>query len=163
MSYRQSDFWTPERAERFIIMWNDGRLSASEIAAVLARQECRPVSRNAILGKARRMKLPPRVVKVRVPSLPKRKRVAKKPKARMSAVIVAAPALDGPFVETARLSLTELTDATCKWPVGDPKAADFGFCGLPTAEGHVYCPAHHRRSIRPPRPVSLKERAHAVA
>lgn len=164
MSCRQSDSWTPERTERFVVMWNDGRLSASEIAAVFARQECRSVSRNAILGKAHRMKLPPRLAKVGVvPSLPKRKRVAKKPKAKMPAAVVAAPVLEAPFIEIARIPLTELTDATCKWPIGDPKASNFGFCGLPAAEGHVYCSAHHRRSIQPPRPVSMKEHVHAVA
>lgn len=161
MSYRQSDFWTPERTERFVVMWNAGRLSASEIADVFARQECRAVSRNAILGKAHRMQLDPRVRKARAPVI--RKPKPKKPEARTPAILVTAAALDAPFVEIARLQLIELTDATCKWPVGDPKAAGFGFCGLPAAEGHAYCPTHHRRSLRPPQPVSVEERAHAVA
>ena len=28
-----------------------------------------------------------------------------------------------------RLALTELTDRTCKWPIGDPLKEDFHFCG----------------------------------
>ena len=31
-----------------------------------------------------------------------------------------------------KLSLLELTEKTCKWPVGDPATEDFWFCGLAT-------------------------------
>lgn len=166
MSYRQSDFWTPDRTERLVVMWTDGVLSAGQIAGLFARQECRAVSRNAILGKVHRMKLPHRI-EGRGPRAafqkPRKKRIPA-PKSIPPAETVAAAEAVPVFVEdVARLSLTELTEAACKWPVGDPKASNFGFCGLPTAEGHVYCPAHHRRSVQPPRPVSLKERAYAVA
>ena len=34
-----------------------------------------------------------------------------------------------------RLSLMQLTERTCKWPVGDPATDDFWFCGLPTVPG----------------------------
>ena len=34
-----------------------------------------------------------------------------------------------------RISLLELTERTCKWPVGDPATPDFWFCGLPTQSG----------------------------
>jgi GcrA cell cycle regulator len=30
-----------------------------------------------------------------------------------------------------KVSLMELTERTCKWPVGDPAQDDFWFCGLP--------------------------------
>ena len=165
MSYRQSDFWTPDRTERLVVMWTDGVLSAGQIAGLFARQECRAVSRNAILGKVHRLKLQRRLVKDRASNIskPRKKRIpAPKSIPPAEAVAVADPV--PVFVEdVARLHLTDLTDATCKWPVGDPKAADFGFCGLPAADGHVYCPTHHRRSLRPPQPVSVEERAHAVA
>jgi GcrA cell cycle regulator len=29
----------------------------------------------------------------------------------------------------------ELTERTCKWPVGDPATEDFWFCGLPVQQG----------------------------
>ncbi|MEO0567768.1 MAG: GcrA family cell cycle regulator [Pseudomonadota bacterium] len=38
-----------------------------------------------------------------------------------------------------RLSLMELTERTCKWPIGDPATDDFWFCGLPVAPGKPYC------------------------
>ena len=34
-----------------------------------------------------------------------------------------------------KLTLMELTERTCKWPVGDPATPDFWFCGLPTQAG----------------------------
>jgi len=41
-----------------------------------------------------------------------------------------------------RLTLMELTERTCKWPVGDPATEDFWFCGLPVQPGKPYCEAH---------------------
>lgn len=47
---------------------------------------------------------------------------------------------DGP-----RIHLLKLNDHTCKWPEGDPKDADFGFCGA-QVDGSVYCAKHHARA-----------------
>lgn len=40
-----------------------------------------------------------------------------------------------------RLSLMELTEKTCKWPIGDPATENFWFCGLPVLPGKPYCAA----------------------
>ncbi|SMY08633.1 GcrA family cell cycle regulator [Flavimaricola marinus] len=48
-----------------------------------------------------------------------------------------------------RLSLMELTEKTCKWPVGDPATPDFWFCGLPTQAGKPYCEAHVGVAFQP--------------
>lgn len=147
MSYRQSDFWTPERTEKFVGLWNEGRLSASSIADVLCASEGRKVSRNAILGKAHRMKLKQRVVKVRAPiarRAPEPKLPVPKLRPRRALVFAPMPRDD---LDVPRLRLVNLTDATCRWPVGDPKASGFGFCGLEVADGRSYCAAHYRRSI----------------
>jgi len=48
-----------------------------------------------------------------------------------------------------RLTLMELTERTCKWPVGDPATADFWFCGLPTQAGKPYCDAHVGVAFQP--------------
>lgn len=48
-----------------------------------------------------------------------------------------------------RLSLLELTERTCKWPVGDPATEDFWFCGLPTKPGKPYCEAHVGVAFQP--------------
>ncbi|WP_438955353.1 GcrA family cell cycle regulator [Cognatiyoonia sp.] len=48
-----------------------------------------------------------------------------------------------------RISLMELTEKTCKWPVGDPATDDFWFCGLPVQQGKPYCGAHVGVAFQP--------------
>jgi len=48
-----------------------------------------------------------------------------------------------------RISLMELTEKTCKWPVGDPATDDFWFCGLPVQPGKPYCEAHVGVAFQP--------------
>ena len=48
-----------------------------------------------------------------------------------------------------RLTLMELTERTCKWPVGDPATDDFWFCGLPVKTGKPYCEAHVGVAFQP--------------
>ncbi|MFN4203572.1 MAG: GcrA family cell cycle regulator [Tabrizicola sp.] len=48
-----------------------------------------------------------------------------------------------------KLSLMELTERTCKWPIGDPATDDFWFCGLPSLPGKPYCEAHVGVAFQP--------------
>ena len=48
-----------------------------------------------------------------------------------------------------RLNLMQLTERTCKWPVGDPATDDFWFCGLPTVPGKPYCETHVAVAFQP--------------
>lgn len=48
-----------------------------------------------------------------------------------------------------KLTLMELTERTCKWPVGDPATPDFWFCGLPVRAGKPYCDAHVGVAFQP--------------
>ena len=48
-----------------------------------------------------------------------------------------------------KLSLMELTERTCKWPIGDPATTDFWFCGLPVQQGKPYCEAHVGVAFQP--------------
>lgn len=48
-----------------------------------------------------------------------------------------------------RLNLMELTERTCKWPVGDPATPDLWFCGLPVQQGKPYCEAHVGVAFQP--------------
>lgn len=43
---------------------------------------------------------------------------------------------------SGNLSLTELDNHTCRWPVGDPKDAGFHFCGKKVRLGQTYCEEH---------------------
>jgi len=48
-----------------------------------------------------------------------------------------------------KISLMELTERTCKWPVGDPATENFWFCGLPVQVGKPYCEAHVGVAFQP--------------
>ncbi|MCU0907420.1 MAG: GcrA cell cycle regulator [Rhodobacteraceae bacterium] len=48
-----------------------------------------------------------------------------------------------------KITLMELTERTCKWPIGDPATPNFWFCGLPTQAGKPYCEAHVGVAFQP--------------
>ncbi|CUH39761.1 GcrA cell cycle regulator [Jannaschia seosinensis] len=48
-----------------------------------------------------------------------------------------------------KISLMELTERTCKWPIGDPATEKFWFCGLPSQAGKPYCEAHVSVAFQP--------------
>ncbi len=48
-----------------------------------------------------------------------------------------------------RIGLMDLTERTCKWPVGDPATEDFWFCGLSVQAGKPYCEAHVGVAFQP--------------
>ena len=48
-----------------------------------------------------------------------------------------------------RITLMELTERTCKWPIGDPATDDFWFCGLAVQPGKPYCEAHVGVAFQP--------------
>ena len=65
----------------------------------------------------------------------------------MEAELYVAPAASELFVpEDKRLSLLQLSEQTCKWPIGDPLAKDFYFCGGHALESGPYCDFHSRRA-----------------
>jgi GcrA cell cycle regulator len=47
-----------------------------------------------------------------------------------------------------RRSLLDLDSRTCRWPVHDPAAPDFFFCGAQSAFGRPYCATHCARAYR---------------
>lgn len=51
--------------------------------------------------------------------------------------------------KAARISLMELTERTCKWPIGDPATEKFWFCGLAVQPGKPYCEAHVGVAFQP--------------
>jgi hypothetical protein len=76
-----------------------------------------------------------------------------------------------PYVENARLDANiprrrrrlffELSDDTCRWPVGDPGSARFFFCGARAAHNKPYCAEHCARAYRRPRAPPDNARAAA--
>jgi GcrA cell cycle regulator len=51
-----------------------------------------------------------------------------------------------------RKYIQTLTEACCRWPIGDPQQADFHFCGKKKVTGLPYCEVHARRAFQPPQP-----------
>jgi GcrA cell cycle regulator len=136
--------WADEaRVERLKMLWADGR-SASEIAALLGE-----VSRNAVIGKAYRLGLPPRRTVSRQPRQPsshrnRTGRISMRKPVPRSRPLPTAPAPLPPAPPALMISVAQLKDTTCHWPIGDPRKEGFGFCGAKTAAGRQpYC-AHHQ-------------------
>ena len=135
--------WSDERVEQLKTLWTEG-LSASQIARALGG-----VTRNAVIGKVHRLGLAGRAS----PSRSDRPRMPMAPKAPgMRAVVATAPVVeedplqleDGNFATVLTIS-----DRMCRWPIGDPAATEFHFCGRAPKSGSPYCEAHARKAYQP--------------
>lgn len=127
--------WTDERVALLKKLWGEGK-TAAEIA-----KELGGVTRNAVIGKAHRLKLSNRVSPIQqnnkkpVPantSKPVEKKPEKKEAHRVSGIDAGKP----------RVALTDLGARQCRWPVGDPREESFGFCGDHIHPGLPYCREH---------------------
>jgi GcrA cell cycle regulator len=50
-----------------------------------------------------------------------------------------------------RVTIMELREGLCKWPMGDPSNADFRYCGAQgPGTGGPYCVYHARAAYQPP-------------
>ena len=58
-----------------------------------------------------------------------------------------------------RIPLLDLTERTCKWPIGDPTEENFAFCGLDCVPGKPYCEYHVAVAFQPM--SSRRDRARA--
>ncbi|WP_185983380.1 GcrA family cell cycle regulator [Aureimonas mangrovi] len=47
------------------------------------------------------------------------------------------------------LTLVQLSERTCKWPLGDPLSPDFRFCGNHSGDASPYCQYHARIAFQP--------------
>lgn len=140
--------WTDVRVDTLKTLWREG-LSAAQIAARLGG-----VTRNAVLGKIHRLGLSERVVTLRRggqrPVSFRQRSIRRRPPSRLkpiaaTAVDVPEP-IEGPGLAT---SVLQLEAHVCRWPIGDPKAADFSYCGRRADADGPYCPAHRRIAHRP--------------
>ncbi len=133
--------WNSARVDLLKTLWADG-LPANQIAAKLGE-----VTRNAVIGKAHRLGLPGRKTTSRTPR-PRRTSPLCKPAFIRPRPV---PPLDLPPASAAlMLSVSQLADGMCHWPVGDPRSLSFGFCGNRTAPGHQpYCDAHQVAGHQP--------------
>lgn len=140
--------WTDERVDKLKALWKKG-LSASQIAEELGEN----ITRNAVIGKAHRLGLSSRPSPVKKPAQAKRK--APPPKK------VAAPARTmqpEPEGTSEKITILELTDRICKWPLGHPGDEDFQFCGARSVPGQPYCTFHGAMAYQAPQPRKIRRR-----
>ncbi len=155
--------WTEERVVALHSLWNEG-LSAAAIAARLGAG----FTRNAVLGKVFRAKnsdapflsravrtsvrnanRPPTTnTNLQTRTEPRIPRVAPlAPLGRLRPKVVLLPPSDA-----SRVTIVQLTDKTCRWPIGDPMREDFCFCGHTPKEDKPYCEFHCGVAYQAPRP-----------
>jgi GcrA cell cycle regulator len=138
--------WTDARTERLKALWADGR-AASEIAALLGK-----VTRNAVIGKVHRLGLAGRKTTSRK-SVPRRTSPRcsglRQPPARFVRPATSLLPPPPPPAAALMLPLRQLRGDQCRWPVGDPREAGFGFCGCRKAAGVPYCAYHAAIAYNP--------------
>ena len=47
-----------------------------------------------------------------------------------------------------KVTIIELKESMCRWPLGDPASSEFRYCGSPSASG-PYCAYHARLAYQP--------------
>lgn len=155
--------WTAERVEELKVLVSE-KLSASSIARQLS------VTRNAVIGKVYRIGLkllgPKRGGGTRAGVRGPRPKIdfaasgieppERKPRARRQTRRAPRVTFIGYSIEPIpsaedfmipigqRRKFSELNDAMCRYPVGDPRSPDFYFCGGKKLSGVSYCGFHDR-------------------
>ncbi|MEL4374476.1 GcrA family cell cycle regulator [Brucella cytisi] len=169
--------WTDERVELLKKLWSEG-LSASQIAAQLGgvsrNAVIGKVHRLKLSGRGKTTTAAPRSKKVNtVAAVPRpaahhstgvhttTMRTATVTKTVGATALqmdyavdavaerVVKPASDVVVPISRRLSLLQLSERTCKWPIGDPLNEDFHFCGHESGESSPYCSYHSRLAFQP--------------
>jgi GcrA cell cycle regulator len=145
--------WSPERVEQLKRCFHAG-LTCSQIAREIG------MTRNAVIGKLNRLGLSkprnPAVAQARRDARPVRTRL----QTRWTAFTVPdqrtllrdafpqAPAADIPIHNGRGCTFLELAQGRCRWPINDPRAENFHYCGNEASAGLSYCAGHARLAYR---------------
>lgn len=149
--------WTDDRIELLQKLWLEG-WSASRIAAELGP----PITRNAVIGKVYRLGLsgrakPParNVLDSPPPQRPARRSHGHGAASHVvgnTALALNPLLIEAPVPEIARevvvpisepVTISELREWMCRWPIGDPAQPEFRFCGAKKLPGQgAYCACH---------------------
>ena len=137
--------WTEEKVEKLKDLWTKGH-TASQIAEALG-----DTTRNAVIGKAHRLNLEARAPSKKssqsstsVDRPTRRSPAPTSRKAKFQSIL-----LDKNFEAENPKSLEELTDETCKWPIGHPNEEKFYFCGRKPEGEFPYCKLHVLYAFQP--------------
>lgn len=166
----QADNWAPEHCQALRDYVALG-MSFSEIAREINTKFGTAYTRNAALGRSKRMGLhaserPRKLPKAKIPQAPKRReRSAAGPlPAAPAPERAAAVKLRCVGISPRLLSLVELDASDCRYPYGGDKENEpITFCGHPRLAGSSYCAPHfyltrttEARPERAPGPVALR-------
>jgi len=139
--------WTDESVEELRRLWDKG-LTANEIAKKLG------VTKNAIVGKVHRLCLKARPSPIKnkneevadaqleLEEVLTEEKVETEDIETVKCEEAEEPAVDSGSVKKDKVKLIELDSHTCRWPIGDPRDDDFGFCGKKVRAGQTYCDEH---------------------
>ena len=137
--------WDESREAKLKELWEKGH-TASQIAEILGG-----TTRNAVIGKAHRLKLAGRVQskkpdkqKRQVENLQSKEEKYVSRRARFKSLL-----LDKNFEPENPKKLEELDDKNCRWPIGHPDQKDFYFCGRTPIDGFSYCKLHVLYAFQP--------------
>ncbi len=169
--------WTDERVELLRKLWLEG-LSASQIARELANG----ISRNAVIGKVHRLGMSGRV-KTAAPAIarprPKVTRPAAHQRSNMPLVrgntalamrpqpntaILPEPQEDVVIPMSEMVTMMDLKESMCRWPMGDPATGEFRFCGAKKGanQSGPYCTYHSRIAYQPVQDRRRERRAQSA-
>ena len=138
--------WTDEKVTKLREFWTKGH-TASQIAELLGE-----TTRNAVIGKAHRLNLEERAPskaksnseKKQTNSLQLKLKGSASKKSKFNSIL-----LDKNFEPENPTILENLTDQTCKWPLGHPDEENFYFCGRKPVDAFPYCKLHVLYAFQP--------------
>ncbi len=155
--------WTDDRVALLRRLWEDGQ-SASKIAAQLGG-----VTRNAVIGKVHRLGLagrarggeeaPAAAPTAKVIEIETAIAVVETQAPEPVAIVPHRPAAEFPIATPApapmplpvsqRVTIMDLRESMCRWPLGDPTTPEFRFCGARSITGLPYCTHHAEIAYQP--------------
>ncbi len=168
--------WTDERVEQLKKLWLDGK-SASQIAGELANGITRNAVIGKVhrLGLSGRVKAPS--VSVPRPRPPRQHQHQSRPASHGGSggggrggghgghmthganALAYSPQIDAEPLQrpmeqvvipmSQRVTIMELKEAMCRWPLGDPGSSEFRYCGADSPSGGSYCQFHAQVAYQP--------------
>ncbi len=138
--------WTEDKVNKLKELWGKGN-TASQIAEIIGG-----ISRNAVIGKAHRLNLSAKI-KTRAATSNqsfenalenKNKKIKKGRRSRFKSLII-----EKDFEPENPKQLEELTENSCKWPIGHPDEKSFYFCGRSSLKDFSYCKLHLLYAYQP--------------
>jgi GcrA cell cycle regulator len=138
--------WNTEKIKKLKELWGSGK-TASQISEIIGG-----MSRNAVIGKAHRLNLSAKI-KTRTTqsnqsydnNLDKKNiKTTQGVKSRFKSLII-----EKDFEPENPKQLEELSEESCKWPIGHPDEKIFYFCGRSSLKNFSYCKLHLLYAYQP--------------